>query len=83
MKVWIHEKTHGERVKHNCKPNFASGMATPTLLNVHIVITIYIPVSDRVCEDSSGSCTGMRSLDGAWEVSGTTASFVGVVYAVQ
>ena len=42
MKVWIHEKTHGEHVKHNCKPNIASGMATHTLLNVHIVITIYL-----------------------------------------
>ena len=28
----------------------------------------YIPVSDGVCEGSCGSCTGMRSLDGALEV---------------
>ena len=41
-----------------------------------------IPVSERVCEGSGGSCTGMRSLDRALEVSGRTASFVGVVPAV-
>ena len=41
--VAIHEKkTHGEHLKHSCKPNIASGMATPTLLTMHIVITIYL-----------------------------------------
>ena len=50
-----------------------------TFLNVHIN---YIPVSDRVCEGSGGSCTGMRSIDGAWEVSGKTASLVGVVSGI-
>ena len=51
-----------------------------TFLNVHIN---YIPVSDRVCEGSGGSCIGMRSIDGAWEVSGKTASLVGVVSGIQ
>ena len=42
-----------------------------------------ILVSDCVCEGSGGSCTGMRSLDGALEVSGRMASFVGVASAVH
>ena len=47
-------------------------------LNVH---NYCIPVSDCVCGGSGG--TGMRSLDGTWEVSGRMASFVGVASAVQ
>ena len=42
-----------------------------------------IPVSDCVFEGSGDLCTGMRSLDGAWEVSGRTISFVGVASAVH
>ena len=51
-----------------------------TFLNVHIN---YIPISDRVCEGSGGSCIGMRSINGAWEVSGKTVSLVGVVSGIQ
>ena len=42
-----------------------------------------IPVSDCVFECSGDFCTGMRLLDGAWEVSGRTVSFVGVAPAVH
>ena len=48
-----------------------------------ITIIIHVPVSDRVSEGSGSSCTGMWSLDGALEVSGRMASFVGVVSAIQ
>ena len=41
-----------------------------------------IPVSDCVCEGSGGSCTGMRSFDRALEVSGRTASFVGLISVI-
>ena len=50
------------------------------LINVH---NYCIPVSDCVCEGSGGSCTGLRSLVGALEVSGKMASFVGMVSAFQ
>ena len=46
------------------------------------VITACIPVSDCVREGNGGSCTGMRSLDGGWEVSGKMVSFVGVVSVI-
>ena len=49
MKVRLYmEKTHGEHVKHDCKSNIAGGMATPTLLNVHIVIIKYTSIRLRV-----------------------------------
>ena len=51
-----------------------------TVLNVH---NYCIPVSDCVCGGNGESCTGMRSLDGAWEVSGRMASFLGVASVVQ
>ena len=54
-----------------------------TSLYMHIItINVHVPVSDRVCEGSGGSCTGMRSLDGAQEVSGRMESFVGVVSVI-
>ena len=51
-----------------------------TFLNVHINS---IPVSDRVCKCSVGSCTGMWSINGAREVSGGTETFVGLISEIQ
>ena len=77
VKVWLYmEKIHNKNLK--LKPNIVNGVSI--YINVH---NYCIPVSDRVCEGSGDSCTGMRSLDGALEVSGRMASFVGVVSAIQ
>ena len=77
VKVWLYmEKIHNENLK--LKTNIVNGVSIH--INVH---NDCIPVSDCVCEGSGDSCTGMRSLDGALEVSGRMASFVGVVSAIQ
>ena len=65
------------------KPNIVNVVSIYTYrIHQMCIITIIIPVSDNMCEGSGGSCTGMRSLDGVWTVSGRTASFVGVVSAI-
>ena len=70
---------HGKNTQRTPQTKLMACPYVHTLLNVH---NNCIPVSDCVCEGCGGSCTGMRSLDGALEVWGRTASFVGVVSAI-
>ena len=82
VKVWLYrEKIHNEHLK--LKPSIVNGVSIRmyfTKINVH---NYCIPVSDCVCEGSSGSCNGTRSLVGALEISGRMASFVGMESAIQ
>ena len=79
MKVWLYmENMHNKHFKH-C----FNAVSICTYFTCGYNYCIPRPVSECVCEGSGGSCTGMRSLDAAWEVSGRMASFVVVVSAVQ
>ena len=79
VKVWLYmENMQNKHLKH--KPNID---AVSIYFTRGYNYCIPRSVSDCVCEGSGGSCTGMRSLDAACEVSDRMASFVVVVSAVQ
>ena len=75
------ENMHNKHLRH--KPNIVNAVSICSNFTRGYNYCIPRPVSDCVCEGSGGSCTGMRSLDAGWEVSGRMASFVVVVSAVQ
>ena len=75
------ENMHRKYLK--TQPKIVNGSLNTRTFSYNYVHINSIPVSDHMCEGSGGSCTGMRSVDGAWEVRGGTASFVGVVSVNQ
>ena len=81
VNAWLYRKKCIDNNKQSSQILLICSVHThiQTSPNVH---NYYIPVSDHMYEGSGDCCTGMRSLDGVWTVSGRTASFVGVVSAI-